>query len=267
MKKKYIIRLIIIFILIIFLISSPTPITFSKQIKINPYNKLSIYQNSIKTVRFSRNNHIIPFPKNIEIGDLLFFDIKPFVTLFTHNRSGFSNDHVMMYIGVDQLGRNIFIESNDYTFFDLNNHRNGVQKTAWWIFLLYVDCSTITIGKVNASDDQKQQAIQFALNHSGDYYQYAWPNDYRYESWHANPVLSNPNNPFYEKYYYPNDLFSNQWTCTELIWAAYLHQGIELDGVPLPFPDPHYNNETFFFVSTDNLKKTDYITMITPLWR
>lgn len=267
MKKKYIIRSIIIFVLIIFLILSPSMITFSKQIKLIPYNKLPIHKNSITPVRLPMNNYIFPFPKNIEVGDLLFFDVKSFISLFVHTVSGFSNDHVIMYIGLDSLGRKMFVESNDYTFFDLNCPINGVQKTPWWVFLLYVNCSTITLGKVNASDDQKLQAIQFVLNHIGDHYQWGWQDDRKYESWHTNPVLSDPNNPFYDKYYYPDDLFYNQWTCAELVWAAYLHQGIELDGKPYRSPDPLCNNETFFYVSTNDLKITDYMTMVSPLWK
>jgi uncharacterized protein YycO len=154
----------------------------------------------------------------------------------------------------------------DYTSLDLNMRINGVQKTPWWFFFFYVDISTITIGKVNATNDQKQQAIRFALSRLGDRYQWAWHDDRRYESWHANPVLTDQHNPFYDKYYYPDDSYFNQWTCAELVWAAYLHQGIELDSEPFRYSDPDYNNETFFYVGNDEISNSDNITIVPPIW-
>lgn len=208
------------------------------------------------------------FPTNLEAGDLIFFDIKPLLSRFfhIHNISGFSNDHVIMYGGKNDKGQHIFIESNDYTSVDLNLRINGVQKTKSWVFFLYVHLKSITIGKVHATTDQKQQAIQFALSHLGDHYQWGWPKDPKYESWHANPVLTDPQNPYYEYYYYPDDPYYNQWTCAEFVWAAYLHQGIELDGEPAAYPDPDFNNQTFFYVGTDDLKKSENITLEPPIW-
>lgn len=228
------------------------------------YTLVPTHQKSTAQIPLPKLTLSIPFPTNLEVGDILFFDIKPFVTFFEPNISGFSNDHVVMYLGVDYLGRNMFVESIDYTSLDLNLPWNGVQKTAWWIFLLYADLRTITIGKVHATDGQKEGAKWFALSRLGEHYQWAWPNDWRYESWHANPVLTDTNNPFYEKYYYPNDPYSNQWTCAELVWAAYLHQGIELGSEA--YQDPDYNNETFFYVGIDTIKNSDNITMVSPLW-
>ena len=265
-RKNSTIKGIVIVVISLFIGTYIVPICESIDINKRSisYTQIPTHQKSIELIQLQKLTPSIPFPTNLEVGDILFFDIKPFITLFEHNISGFSNDHVIMYLGTDYPSINMFVESIDYTSLDLNLPWNGVQKTAWWIFLLYADLRTITIGKVHASDDQKQQAKQFALSHIGEHYQWSWQDDWRYESWHANPVLTDQSNPFYEKYYYPNDPYSNQWTCAELAWAAYLHQGIELGSEP--YHDPDYNNETFFYVGPDTIKNSDNITMVSPLW-
>jgi hypothetical protein len=227
----------------------------------------SSFEKNTHSFQYHKINSIIPFPTNLEEGDLLFFDIKPFLTLFFRNISGFSNDHVIMYIGMNSKGVNMFVESNDYTISDLNTSKNGVQKTPWWIFLLYADLDTISIGKVNADCGQKSQAIQFALSVLGNHYQYSGKKYWRrYESWHANPVIIDSNNPFYEKYYYPDDPYFNQWICTELVWAAYLNQGIELDSTPYEIPDSDYNNQVFFRVNCNDILNSNNIYIVPPTW-
>ena len=265
--KKHTIRLCIIILMISSLCISSCSSKFSYQENRSsskkPQKNLSSNTLSVSPQFFS-----LFFPTNLDLGDLLFFDITPFFTryLHLHNFTGFSNDHVMMYVGTDEKGRRIFIESNDYTLLDLNLRINGVQTTRWWVFLLYVNLQSITIGKVHATNDQKQQAIQFAMSHRGDHYQWGWPNDSKYESWHTNPVLTDSQNPYYKKYYYPDDPYFNQWFCAELVWAAYLHQGIELDSNPVPYPDPDFNNQTFFHVGNNDLRKSENITLVSPIW-
>ncbi len=266
--KKHTPRLCIIILIIFSLFISSCSSKFSYREKIISSTKT---QKNLSSNTLSASTQFLSFffPTNLEVGDLLFFDIKPFLALYVHihNITGFSNDHVIMYLGTDEKGSHVFIESNDYTSLDLNLRINGVQTTKWWVFLLYVYFQSITIGKVHATNDQKQHAIQFAMSHRGDRYQWGWSNDSKYESWHANPVITDPQNPYYEQYYYPDDPYFNQWTCAELVWAAYLHQEIELDSNPVAYPDPDFNNQTFFYVGNNDLRHSENITIVSPIWR
>ncbi len=222
------------------------------------------HKTEFKSLKFS--NNIFPFPKNLKRGDLLFYDLNPILTLFEPTIDGYSNDHVMMYIGENSFGRPHFIESIDYTSIDLNHHINGVQVTPWIMIYLISKHDTITIGKVAANQCQKEHAIDFAISKIGDHYQWAWPDNWRYESWHANPAITNTSNAFYEKYYSPEDPYINQWTCAELVWAAYINQGIQLDYHPFSRPDPDYENQEYHFVGTHHLRHSENISLVDPLW-
>jgi len=191
-------------------------------------------------------------PIRLKIGDLIFFDIKPIIRILLHmppEIKGDSNDHVAMYIG-----KNRFIESTDYSLSSNIKSLNGVQITPWWVFKLYVDLSTLKIGKVKASPIQKLNAIIFTFRQLQEPYQYAWTNYEPYHSWFANPDIKNPSNPYYDKYYYPDDPYINHWTCSELIWAAYLNQGIELDSTPYTEDGEHY------YVGPDDVRNSYYVT-------
>ena len=143
-------------------------------------------------------NKIRLVPNQLEVGDLLFMDIKPFwCQIFSQMQAesnlGRANDHVAMYIG-----NNLFIEANDYSgwFFW---KKDGVQKTHILLFSIWA--TNLTIGKVNnANYNTRQKAISFALNQTGCRYQWGWPNMSNYMSWHANPNITDITNPFYEKY-------------------------------------------------------------------
>jgi len=194
-------------------------------------------------------------PDQIEVGDLLFMDIKPFwckifPQMAAESNPGRANDHVVMYIG-----NNTFIESNDYSgwFFW---KKDGVQETHILLFALWA--TNLTIGKVNGADyNVRQKAVSFAINQTGCRYQWAWPKMSNYMSWHSNPNLTNTSNPFYEKYYYPEDQYVNFWTCAELVWAAYLHQEIQLDGLNLSGDDGEH-----YWVGNDSLRASENLTLL-----
>ena len=95
------------------------------------------------------------------------------------------------------------------------------------------------------------------MSRRGDHYQY-----WNYETWHANPNLTDPKNPYYEKYYYPDDPYINEWICGELVWASYLHQEIDLGSVKEP--DPDFNDETFFHAGWYTIKDNENVTLVTP---
>ena len=209
-----------------------------------------------------------PFPSNLEKGDILSFDIKQEIADLLNLRQfpGFSNDHVVMYIG-SVAGVQLFIESNDYSVFHFPwSPLNGVQITPWCIFSLYADEDTFLIGKVHvATEQQKLKAIGFSFSRLFDQYQWGSPDYDPYHSWHANPDITDHTNPFYEKYQYPDDPYIDYWYCYELIWAAYLHQEIEIDGDPtLEYDD--ILQDYFYCIGVDDFKISDNVTICSPTW-
>jgi uncharacterized protein YycO len=177
--------------------------------------------------RSSNDSAFVSIGLDLELGDILFMNIKPqFVKLFNL----YFNVHMAMYIG-----DNMFVESADYRVLkdlkdkslfkflsEIKLFENGVQfSPKSWMKLIY---ENFTLGRVrNVTSRQKQAAVGFALDQYRDPYQ--WTKG----CWHANPNLVDPGNPFYEKYHFPEDPYIDYWYCSELVWACYLHQGIELD--------------------------------------
>ncbi len=265
MNKNIKITIGIIFTVLLLL--SPCLLASSKPAGQHPFDvQLQTQTNSIKQNHRRQIQNTFSFPNNLEKGDLLFYDLRPFISLFEPTNPGFADDHVIMYTGRNSIGRHIFIEATDYTSIDLDLAINGVQKTPWIIIYCIANPRTLTIAKVHADQNQKQQAINFTLSNLGEHYQWAWPNNWRYESWHANPDITNTSNPFYDKYYYPDDPCVDQWTCSELVWAAYLHQGIQIDSTPITDPDPDFNNESFFYVGTTDILNSTNVTTCKPVW-
>jgi len=227
-------------ILMILLLSTLLPLSNSKaksqaKQEINNINKLRLVS------------------EHLEVGDLLFMDVKPiwcriFSQMDAEEMEGRANDHVAMYIG-----DNMFIETNDYSgWFPWK--KDGVQKTHILLFALWA--TNLTIGKVNGADyNTRQKAISFAINQTGCMYQWGWPNMSNYMSWHANPNITNASSPFYEKYHYPEDQYVDFWYCSELVWAAYLHQEIQLDGLNLS------DNEGHYWIGCDSLLASEKLTV------
>lgn len=194
-------------------------------------------------------------PDSLQFGDIIFMDVKPIITkLFdVHVVKGFSNDHCAFYIG-----NNWFIETSDYSMSKLNLF-NGVQFTPMWFYRCWA--YNFTYGRVNnASSSQKNQAFIFLLKQFKEPYQYGWPGFDDYMSWHSNPDIDDPNSP----YYYPDDPYLNYWYCSELIWASYLHQNINLDATPDPIWDP-YENGNYYLASVNDLRNSENVTMFNDI--
>jgi len=183
---------------------------------------------------------------DVQVGDIIFMEVRNFwQELFDlPSNDGEHNDHVAMYIGLNR-----FIESNDYTAWE-GGYLDGVQISPWW-WMNVVFCD-FTVGRVDsATTNQKLEAVAFSLSQIGETYQHSYPNYEPYHSWHANPDIDDPGSP----YYYPDDPYINYWYCTEIVWAAYLHQGINTDSTPEPVDGIHY------LVTPDDMLNSDEILL------
>ena len=150
---------------------------------------------------FEKNEKI---PTYLEEGDLLFCDGSSSVekianqfgldTSLFHKISGFSNDHVAMYIG-----DNTFIESFPYYWHSSEKKYYGVVKSN--IDLIDFWATNITYGFVkDASFEQKKQAVNWALEKLGQPYGYVGGSIY----------------------------FSDGYYCSELVSEAYESQGLDI---------------------------------------
>jgi hypothetical protein len=173
---------------------------------------LIIIPTGVSTYDNISNN--LKVPSYLEIGDLLFCDIdQDFINFiqsigfkipYVYIVPGMFNDHVAMYIGND-----MFIEAITYHSNSENGKLYGVVTSS--IGLIKLWSKNIKYAKiVDASVEQKQKAVEWALTQLGQPYQ--------------SKYINKNYNPYDNK-----DLYSNEWYCTELIWAAYKNQGIDLD--------------------------------------
>ena len=206
------------------------------------------------------NQEIKHFTSDLEPGDILFMDVRPiWLKFFPYSHiNGYSNDHCALYVG-KPFGFKWFVESSNYSIIGIIKYIDGVQLSPMlWLNIIFTN---FTYAKVNsATDNQKQQAIKFSIKQIPEPYQVGWASLTSYDSWHANPDLTDPMNPFYEKYYYPDDPYIDYWTCAELVWAAYLHQGIELDSTPNLIYDP-IEEDYFYYVGTNDIRNSENVTM------
>ena len=157
------------------------------------------------------NNNLL-VPEYLEVGDLLFCDMDmEFVNTvkslgfdipYTYTQPGPSNDHVAMYIGNDQ-----FIEASPYHRGD-DGKLHGVLVSD--IGLIKLWGKNLKYAKIDVSDDLKENAVKWALSQIGQPYQSDYINK------NADPLDK-------------SDQYSDEWYCTELVWAAYKNQGLNLD--------------------------------------
>jgi uncharacterized protein YycO len=113
------------------------------------------------------------------------------------------NDHVAMYIGND-----MFIEACPYFYNTEKKSWIGVVTTHIGTFHLWA--TNITFGILtNVTDEQRDNIVRWAVQQVGQPYQEV-----------LFPINSDPSDK--------NDPSASQWYCSELIWAAYHHQGIEI---------------------------------------
>lgn len=140
------VRITILTIVIIILIGASIVPTISGKVE----------QNILGDIRKS----VPPF---LEIGDILFCDIKPTIVKMAEQSnfikilpmSGFSNDHAAMYIG-----RNRFIESIPYVYRPLRKNWLGVVITPYWFFKAWA--TNITFGHVtNTTTQDRKNAVKW----------------------------------------------------------------------------------------------------------
>ena len=239
MNQRIICKGLAVAVIILFIVISVNPNISGNILNNNNFRKKSYEQYSFMS-------------DTLQFGDIIFMDIKPIITkLFDlHSNKGFSNDHCAFYIG-----HNRFIEASDYSMSKLNIF-NGVQFTP----MLFYKCwaHNFTYARViNASNSQKNQAFKFLLKQFREPYQYSWLGSDDYMSWHSNPDIDNPSSP----YYYPDDPYLNYWYCSELVWASYLHQNINLDATPNPIWDS--NEYGYYYLATVNdIRNSENVSML-----
>jgi hypothetical protein len=136
-------------------------------------------------------------PSYLEMGDLAFFDSP--APPGRWNVRGY--DHVAIYIGDNKFigsTRNdvkhvLEVNISDYNFFmNVIHYKNPMFARV-----------------ISATPSQRYNATQWALSRIGDPYQ-TW--DPRKEA--------NPDAPI---------ITASRWYCSEIVWAAYYHQGIDID--------------------------------------
>lgn len=139
------------------------------------------------------SSEVCVIPDDLEPGDLLFCEIKTFS--YTYTDPGW--DHVALYIG-------------NNTFIDASRH-GGVRRIS--LDSLERFTKEMMFGTVQtANQTQKEAAVAFVKQQLGkpfDYYEFFFV-----------PWLNRAKNA---------DINASSWYCSELIWAAYLNQGIDID--------------------------------------
>jgi len=164
-------------------------------------------------------SNVLSVPSYLKKGDLLFCDYNPnFIesiekfnikTFDPHINSGPHNDHVAMYIG-----DNMFVEACPYHWDENQQIWIGVVTTH--IGLLNLWGANITYGVFsNLTDDQRQGAINWALNESGSPYMSWWMlmyNNSNLTYWWCGDLISesyksqNINLTNYDSFVTPNDI-------------------------------------------------------------
>lgn len=174
----------------------------------------------------------ITVPSFLQVGDLLFIESRHELGL--QDLPGW--DHIAMYTGADD----IFIESVPYPLQD------GVQYTSMFKFTSWV--ADVAFGYVHtASENQRIQALNFAMSQLGR----PWQDPYN-ESWYANADPDDPDDPY-----------SDEWMCSEFVWAAYLHQGINIDVTPFPPPPEEGGDGIHLYVSPQDIADDEDVLLYT----
>jgi hypothetical protein len=161
--------------------------------------KLNKFNSSLLdlTERKDTLKKIYSVPSYLEVGDLAFFDSP--APPGRWNVRGY--DHVAIYIGDNKfvgstrndIAHILEVNISDYDFFmNVIHYKNPMFARV-----------------ISATPTQRYNATQWALSRIGDLYQ-TW--DPRKE---ANPNAS--------------IITATRWYCSEIVWTAYYHQGIDID--------------------------------------
>lgn len=123
-----------------------------------------------ETVRSNENN-FVDLPFDLNIGDLLFCDVKADIkniadTYGLYNIQslpGYANDHVAMYIG-----DNKFIEATPYLYAPLRNEWIGVVISPYWLIKIWA--TNITFGYIKTEQKIRDAAVGWAKTQIGKPY-------------------------------------------------------------------------------------------------
>jgi hypothetical protein len=119
----------------------------------------------------SSDNETLNFPSDLNVGDLFFCDVKPYIQTIAENYGlnliqslkGYSNDHVGMYIG-----DNKFIEATPYFYAPVQKEWIGVVITPHWLIKTWA--TNITFGYVNTDQNTRDAAVSWAKKQLGKPY-------------------------------------------------------------------------------------------------
>jgi len=165
----------------------------SQQIKLNSFTQLHDSSNQMR----GDNEKQCLVPSNLEVGDLVFFDST--APPGRWNVRGY--DHVAIYLGD---GR--FIGTMRNTI----NNAVEVNVSSYSFFFNVPHFKNPMFARViSATPEQRLNATKWALSRIGDLYQ----------TWDPRKI-ADPD---------ARVITADQWYCSELVWAAYYHQGIDID--------------------------------------
>jgi hypothetical protein len=157
-------------------------------------------------------------PSFLQPGDMMFIETKHELGLPDFN----GWDHSAIY-----RGGNLFIQAVPYPVMEV------VRVSSMWEFTRFAADVEFAYVKT-ASPSQRLGALNFALEQVGQPFQ--WP-DPEIHSWWANADPDDPDDPW-----------SDWWYCSELLWASYLNQGINIDVTPYPPPPEEGGDGIHLFV-------------------
>jgi len=140
------------------------------------------------------------------LGDILFMDWGENVDFIINWNGITSNDHCALFVGTkpNESGNQWFIEADP----------SGVHYST---LLDFEDvCTNLLIARVkNTNQDQRQAAVNWTRLRIGADYQF-----WAFEDGTYCLKCANPDAPLRT---------ANLWYCSELVWAAWYHQGIDID--------------------------------------
>lgn len=171
----------------------------------------------------------IQYPADFQIDDLVFFD-----STYPPGRWNVSGlDHVAIYLGNDSF----ICSSRNRTI-----HQMEINIVSYARLFLGGSFKNPHYARViNATPEQRHAATQWAISHIKDKYQISDPRK-----------IANPN---------VSVVTADRWYCSEIIWAAYYNNGIDIDrngwdrDFPWFFPiwssvscdDIYYDNDVVHF--------------------
>jgi cell wall-associated NlpC family hydrolase len=137
------------------------------------------------------------YPPDFQIDDLVFFD-----STYPPGRWNVTGlDHIAIYLGNDS-----FI----CTIHNKTTHLGEVNIVSYDVLFNGGILKNPRYARViNATAEQRQAATQWVITRVGDKYQTFDPQK-----------IADPNNSRFT---------ANRWYCSEIIWAAYYHLGIDID--------------------------------------